>query len=82
MSGEAPLARLMQYMRPHKSTVRLAGLCSILNKIWDLAPPLLIGLAVDIVVLRENSYLGSLGIADPMQQLIFLSVLTFAIWGL
>ena len=82
MSGEAPLSRLMHYMRPHKSTVRLAGLCSILNKIWDLAPPLLIGLAVDIVVLRENSYLGTLGIADPMQQLIFLSVLTFAIWGL
>ena len=76
------MSRLMHYMRPHKSTVRLAGLCSILNKIWDLAPPLLIGLAVDIVVLRENSYLGSLGIADPMQQLIFLSVLTFAIWGL
>ena len=72
----------MHYMRPHKSTVRLAGLCSILNKIWDLAPPLLIGLAVDIVVLRENSYLGTLGIADPMQQLIFLSFLTFAIWGL
>ncbi len=82
MSGEAPLSRLMHYMRPHKSTVRLASLCSILNKIWDLAPPLLIGLAVDIVVLRENSYLGTLGIADPMQQLIFLSVLTFAIWGL
>ena len=82
MSGEAPLTRLMQYMRPHKSTVRLAGLCSVLNKIWDLAPPLLIGLAVDIVVLRENSYLGTFGIADPMQQLLFLSVLTFAIWGL
>jgi ATP-binding cassette subfamily B protein len=69
-------------MQPHKSTVRLASICSVLNKIWDLAPPLLIGLAVDIVVLKENSYLAGFGFANPMQQLIFLSVLTFAIWGL
>ena len=82
MSGGGALSRLLKYMQPHKSTVRLASFCSVLNKIWDLAPPLLIGLAVDIVVLRENSYLSSFGFADPMQQLIFLSVLTFAIWGL
>ena len=82
MSGESPLSRLLKYMQPHKSTVRLASICSVLNKIWDLAPPLLIGLAVDIVVLKENSYLAGFGFANPMQQLIFLSVLTFAIWGL
>ncbi|HIK78271.1 MAG: ABC transporter [Methanobacteriota archaeon] len=82
MSGVSPLSRLLKYMQPHKSTVRLASICSVLNKIWDLAPPLLIGLAVDIVVLKENSYLAGFGFANPMQQLIFLSVLTFAIWGL
>ena len=82
MSGVSPLSRLIKYMQPHKSTVRLASICSVLNKIWDLAPPLLIGLAVDIVVLKENSYLAGFGFANPMQQLIFLSVLTFAIWGL
>jgi len=54
----------------------------VTNKIWDLAPPLLIGLAVDVVVLRENSYLAGLGYSDPWTQLILLSVLTFVIWGL
>lgn len=69
-------------MSAHKGTLRLASACSITNKIWDLAPPLLIGLAVDVVVLKEESFLASYGLVDPWHQLILLSVLTFAIWGL
>jgi ATP-binding cassette subfamily B protein len=69
-------------MKDHRKTIRLASICSVTNKIWDLAPPLLIGLAVDVVVLRENSYLAGLGYTDPWNQLILLSVLTFIIWGL
>ena len=42
----------------------------------------MIGLAVDVVVEREDSFLASMGILDPWNQLILLSVLTFAIWGL
>ena len=77
-----PLRRLFRHISPHRSTVRLAAFCSILNKIWDLAPPLLIGLAVDIVVEKEDSLLGDYGIIDPWHQMVFLSILTFAIWGL
>ena len=82
MSEGGPFKRLLRYMSPHKGTIRLATLCSVLNKIWDLAPPLLIGLAVDVVVQREESFLGGFGIEDAWHQLIFLSVLTFLIWGL
>jgi len=42
----------------------------------------LIGLAVDVVVLKEDSLLASYGLVDPWHQLILLSVLTFLIWGL
>ncbi len=82
MSEGGPFKRLLKYMSPHKGTIRLATLCSVLNKIWDLAPPLLIGLAVDVVVQREESFLAGFGIEDAWHQLIFLSVLTFLIWGL
>ena len=82
MSEGGPFKRLLKYMSPHKGTIRLATLCSVLNKIWDLAPPLLIGLAVDVVVQREESFLAGLGIEDAWHQLILLSVLTFFIWGL
>ena len=82
MSEGGPFRRLLSYMSPHRATIRLASFCSIFNKIWDLAPPLLIGLAVDVVVLKEDSMLASYGLVDPWHQLIFLSVLTFLIWGL
>lgn len=82
MGEGGPFRRLLNYMRPHRGTVRLAAFCSVFNKFWDLAPPLLIGLAVDVVVLREDSTLASLGLIDPWHQLVLLSVLTFLIWGL
>ena len=53
-----------------------------MNKIWDLAPPLLIGVAVDVVVLKEQSIMGRWGVVDPWHQLIALAVITFIIWGL
>ncbi len=82
MGEVGPFRRLLSHMKDHRKTIRLASLCSVTNKIWDLAPPLLIGLAVDVVVLREDSFLASMGYSDPWNQLILLSVLTFAIWGL
>ena len=82
MGEVGPFRRLLSHMKDHRKTIRLASICSVTNKIWDLAPPLLIGLAVDVVVLKENSYLAGLGYTDPWNQLILLSVLTFLIWGL
>ncbi|XGV97444.1 MAG: ABC transporter ATP-binding protein [Leptolyngbya sp. BL-A-14] len=77
-----PLKRLLDYgQRYHKHTT-WAIVCSILNKVFDLAPSALIGTAVDIVVQQQNSILGRLGIHNLFTQLLVLSVLTFCIWGL
>ena len=81
MGEVGPFRRLLQHTSSHKKTIRLASACSIINKIWDLAPPLLIGLAVDVVVLQENSFLAGLGFQDPWNQLILLSIVTFIVWG-
>lgn len=77
-----PLARLLDYAKPHRARVRLAAAYSFLNKVFDLAPPLLIGAAVDVVVTREESLLAGLGIPDPLHQLWALALLTVVIWGL
>jgi ATP-binding cassette subfamily B protein len=69
-------------MKAHRSTMWLATLFSILNKIFDLAPPLLIGAAVDVVVMQEKSVLSTYGYTDPKEQLIILSILTVIIWVL
>ena len=74
MGEVGPLRRLAEHTSSHKKTIRLASACSVINKIWDLAPPLLIGLAVDVVVLQENSFLAGMGMIDPWNQLILLSI--------
>lgn len=77
-----PLTRLLKYGRVYRSQIWSAAACSILNKIFDLAPPVLIGAAVDIVVKRQDSLIAALGITDVFQQLVALSVISAIIWGL
>ena len=77
-----PLRRLLNRASGHRTQLRLAGLCSVLNKVFDLAPPALIGAAVDVVVNREDSLLADLGVVDVEHQLLVLGGLTALVWGL
>jgi len=77
-----PLARLMTQMRDQRGTIILASICSVLNKIWDLAPPVLIGMAIDVVHQQEESFLAEYGYSDPWVQLQVLAGITVAIWVL
>lgn len=79
---DSPLRRLWQYARGHRQSIIIATLFSILNKIFDLAPPALIGIAVDVVVNREDSFLARLGVVEPADQLLLLAGLTVVAWGL
>ena len=60
--------------------MRLATLFSILNKLFDLAPPILIGAAVDVVVKGEESLIAGFGIKDPFDQLLWLAAITVFVW--
>ncbi|TNE46518.1 MAG: ABC transporter ATP-binding protein [Deltaproteobacteria bacterium] len=77
----SPFRRLLRYMRPHRRDVWLATLYSILNRLFDLAPPVLIGAAVDVVVKKEQSLLAQWGIVNITHQLWVLVILTVLIWG-
>jgi ATP-binding cassette subfamily B protein len=77
-----PLIRLLHYGRAYRSQIWQATICSILNKIFDLAPPVLIGVAVDVVVKKQDSWIAQLGIPGVREQFLVLAVLTFLIWGL
>lgn len=77
----AGLRRLLRSLRPHRRLVGLAAACSILNKLFDLAPPVLIGLAVDVVVQQRTSWLAGLGFTTVPGQLGVLAVLSFLIWS-
>jgi ATP-binding cassette subfamily B protein len=77
-----PLKRLLRYSGKYRSLIWRGTIYSILNKIFDLAPPALIGMAVDIVVDREKSIVAKWGIVDVFWQLVFVCFLSLVIWGL
>ena len=77
-----PLKRLIDYGSNYRAQTWQAIAFSILNKIFDLAPPALIGAAVDVVVKQEDSLIAQLGVKDIFSQLLILTFLSFVIWGL
>jgi len=74
-----PLSRLRKSMYAERKQIRRASISSVLNKMFDLAPPLLIGAAVDVVV-REDSLISQTGIDEPFHQLLLLAAATVFIW--
>ena len=76
------LKQLFKFATQNKTKAKRGIVYSILNKLFDLAPPVLIGIAIDIVVEGSESFLASFGIQDRRDQLIVLAVLTFVIWSL
>ncbi|MFP5308223.1 MAG: ABC transporter ATP-binding protein [Actinomycetes bacterium] len=78
-----PLVRLWRHAERFRTRIVLATLASVANKTFDLAPPFLIGAAVDIVVQQEDSFVSTvLGVVDVRDQLLVLAALTVVIWVL
>ena len=75
------LKDLYKYAQANEAKVKRGIIYSILNKLFDLAPPVLIGIAIDIVVEGSESFIGNFGFEDRRQQLIILAFITFVIWG-
>jgi ATP-binding cassette subfamily B protein len=75
-----PLRRLFLYLPQYRSQLWQATAYSVLNKVFDLAPPALLGLAVDTLVQRQDSWLASWGLQGITEQFLVLAVLTWLIW--
>ncbi|MGK2950602.1 MAG: ABC transporter ATP-binding protein [Acidimicrobiales bacterium] len=81
LSTTPPLRQLWGHARRHRPRVVLATFFSVLNKICDVAPELLIGAAVDVVVNEGESFVGRLfGVEDRFDQLTILAVVTVIVW--
>ena len=75
------LVRLLRYAKGYRRRIIAATVCSVINKLFDIAPEILIGVAIDVVVNQEQSFVASLGFETPQQQITMLAVLTFFIWA-
>lgn len=80
MSKATPILRLFEYAKGDRLQLIWASFCSITNKLFDIAPEILIGIAIDVVVSKEQSFVSRLGWSDPWEQILVLAVLTFFIW--
>lgn len=75
-----PFKRVWQHATNHRKALNWAVINTIIFKLFDLAPPVLIGAAVDVVVEQENSILGDWGVESLMAQLWILGGITAAVW--
>ncbi|MFK8078219.1 MAG: ABC transporter ATP-binding protein [Granulosicoccus sp.] len=75
------LIHLLRYAKGYRRRIVLASICSALNTFFDVMPEILIGVAIDVVVNREASFLASFGFETPQSQILMLGVLTFLIWA-
>ena len=76
------LIRLLRFARGYRARIILASLYSVLNKLFDVLPEILIGVAIDVVVRREESFVAGLGIIEPFDQVLLLGVLTVLVWAM
>jgi ATP-binding cassette, subfamily B, bacterial len=77
-----PLQRLLAYGQQYRGQTWQAGISSVFNKLCDVAPEILIGMAVDVVVKKQDSFIATLGIRDVEQQLVVLTMITVVVWVL
>ena len=79
-SSTNSLKRLIGCLHNERKLIWAASCSSVLNKFFDLAPPVLIGLSVDVVVQEENSWLASFGLTSVPSQIGFIALISFLIW--
>lgn len=78
----SPLKRIIQYARAEKKLALLASLCSIINKFFDIFPEILIGVAIDVIINKQHSFIAQFGIVNELSQLLIIAFLTIIIWSL
>ena len=79
---ERPMRRLFGYLKPYNTELYIASSASVINKIADLMPPLLVGWVIDSVRGEAPLWIRqTVGSGDPWTLAIFLSVLAVFIFG-
>ena len=77
-----PMISLLYYILPHRVWFSWACFNSILNKVLDLMPPVLVGWVIDSVRREPPEWIANLvGTADPWSLAVFLAVLGVVIFG-
>ena len=75
------MARLLAYLKPYRDQVVLATGSSVLNKVLDLMPPLLVGWVIDSLRGSPPHWIAALaGTSDAWSMAVVLAALSVAIF--
>lgn len=81
--NQAGIKWLWQFARPHRPRIILASIYETLGKVMDVAPEILIGIAIDVIVEGKDSMFATMfGITDRWQQLLILATINLFVWML
>ena len=73
--------RFFKYAKKWRLKIYLSTFYSVVNKLFDIAPEILLGIAVDVVASSGDNFLDYFGIHGSEDQVITLALLTFGIWA-
>jgi len=79
-SSFSALLALLRYAKGYRTRILLAALCSFLNCFFDVMPEILIGIALDVVINQDTSFVASLGFESPKSQILALAFVTLLVW--
>ena len=83
MESGHPLGRLWRYAVGHRRRMVWAATATTINKFADVAPELLIGAAVDVIVQGSDSFASRLfGIDDRFDQLLVIAAINVVVWAI
>lgn len=83
LSNDPGLPRLWSYARKYRPKIILATTYTTLGKVMDVAPEILIGAVIDVVVRGNQSFMATwFGVTDRWQQLVILALVNALVWVL
>ena len=79
-SSKTSFKKLLVYAKPWRYKIFIASFYSIVNKLFDIMPEILIGFAVDLIVKGQDSFIANMGFESEKSQIMILAICTFLIW--
>ncbi len=77
-----PFFQLFHYIRLLRKDCIIAALYSFFSKVTDVMPEILLGIVINTVVEREESWLARWGLTSLTIQMILLGLMTFMVYTL
>ena len=76
-----PMRRLFSYLSPMRGRLAASVIYSVVNKVFDLAPPILVAWLIDSVTGNAPLWMSGFGLTEMFPQVVFIAILTVVIFS-